>query len=91
MSLGFFGPNKPRRGFMQLSPEPADAQIGSMSFDTDPPLSIVGSISFSTKIGENLFFKFSCADTYTGDVTITATVDGSDDSKHEASLVFTCQ
>ncbi len=85
--LGFFGSNEPRRCFMQLSMEPADAQYGAISFKTDHS----GRISFTTQIGENLFFKFSCADSYTGDVTITATVDGSDDSEYEASLVFTCQ
>ena len=87
MSLGFFGPNKPRRGFMQLPPEPADAQIGSMSSDIDPS----GRISFSDRIGENLYFTFSCADGYNGDVTITTTVYGSDGSKYKSSLVFTCQ
>ena len=91
MRFEFFGPNKPRSGFVQLSAEPAGAQLGNMGFDTNPPLSIAGRLYFSTEIDETLFFRFLCADDYTGDVTITATVDGSDDSEYETSLVFTCQ
>ena len=78
-----------RRVSMALTPEPADADFGGIGFNYDPYTA--GDFSCCNEFNGTRYAGFSCADDYTGDVTITATGGGRNGEEHEASLVFTCQ
>ena len=73
-----------RRASMVLKLEPADADFGLIGFNFEPYTA--GNFCCFNEFNGTRYGKFSCADDYTGGVTITVEVDG-----HEASGVFTCQ
>ncbi len=78
-----------RRGFFCMTPEPAGTQLSGLSVRVAPGRA--GRPCCSQVLGDTLCLWFNCSDGYTGDATITATVDAANGQEIEKTLSFTCR
>lgn len=78
-----------RETYMRITPAPANAQWTSLNFDIDP--FDAGEMCCYQSYAGILYVKFTCANGYVGDVTITTILSDSQGHSVEEAVQFTCR
>ena len=77
-----------RKTSILISPVPAGARFQQAGISHAPIEAGSACCSFA---GASVHIEFACAESYVGDVTLTAVVEGRNGRTFEASVIFTCQ